>query len=165
MIKSLNSKQLAIFFGGCTALLIGIAVSNFYTVVIEGDAVQQQLTLYSEQNVLLKQKLLQPNGKVNKNTDLNYYINNIYAYALLEEFQVQIKTGETKFRNTIQLIIEFQEFKDKEKFKSFLKALSNLGFLENITSKSLTLNVFEFSLGKAKQIIDDVENLEKRESK
>lgn len=154
MIRNINNKHLVILSGFFVFIILFLATSNFYNILTEDDATQNQITLYKEQNNIMNLKLKQPNGKLNKNIDLNYYINNIYAYSLLEDFSVQIRVGETKFRNTIQLFIDFQEFKDKDKFKSFLTALSLLGIIENINNKSLILHVVDYSINTAKQTIN-----------
>lgn len=146
MTKKINHKIIAIIIGTGLIFYIGICINNYINISKEIDVVQNQIESYKMQNNTISTTLNSIPGKLSPNTDLSYYAGSIYAYASLEDFKVETRNGETKYKDTIALNVYYSEFQDKNKFKDFIKSLSHLGYIENITNKSLVLHVTNFTI-------------------
>lgn len=152
-LKKVNHKLISVFIGVAFSAFSILNVNDYLNIQKEIKENSEQIENYKNQSNALMTKISSLSGKLAQDTDLSYYAGNIYAYALLEEFYVEIKNGETKYKNTISMNLTFDEFKDKEKFKNFLKSLSYLGYVENISKKNLTLHVTSFTVNDAKKLI------------
>lgn len=162
MKKRLNQKIIAIIVGA-TVLAIGVnQIVDILSITSANKAVITEFEHYKKLNETQLQKLNKIEGLVDKNTDLTYYASNIYAYAMLEGFSVQVNVDNTKYKNTLPININFTGMKNTQQLKDFLIAMNTLGTVENLTSKSLTLHVYPITIQKAKQIIQkEIENNKK----
>lgn len=151
----IGHKQIAILIGLSIVSFGAIKTSDYLTMKKELNSVLAQAEDYRSQNSVITSSLENNNSTSNivQNADLSYYASNIYAYALVENLNVEVRNGISKYKDTIQLNVTHEEIKDKEKHKAFLTALSYLGFIENVTKQSLTLNVYKFSINDAKDVI------------
>ncbi len=160
-LKKINHKIVAMSIGIGVSLASILFANKYISYNNEIAELNQQIENYKSQFAVLNNSLITRTGKlIASNTDLSYYAGNIYTYSLLEDFQVEIKIGESKYSNTISINLVFPEFKEKEKFKNFLQSLSYLGYIENVTKNSLSLHVTKFTIDDAKKLINSSNNKE-----
>lgn len=159
MIK-IKLNQKAFFIGTLIAVLsIGLYQGfNILKINELNNNVISEFEKYKKLNETQLQKLNKIDGLVDKNTDLTYFASNIYAYAMLEGFSVQINIDNTKYKNTLPMNISFTGIKSTEQLKEFIYAMNTLGTIENLTSKSFTLHVYPITIEKAKQILQKENN-------
>lgn len=143
---TINHKVLGIIVGVGIASYLSLSVNSYIQISNDMVDINSQIENYKFQNSNIVSSTNNKSAKLASDTNLSYYAGSIYAYAKLEDFQVETKNGETKYKDTIQLNLTFTEFKDKNKFKEFIKALSYLGYIENVTNKNLVLNVTKFTI-------------------
>lgn len=82
-----------------------------------------------------------------------YYINSIMSYAILENIKLETKINKSKFKDLVQLEINFPSFDDNEKFKDFIVSLSLLGYIEDVKKNKILLNVKSLTNQEAKELI------------
>lgn len=152
-LKKVNNKTIAMCIAFGFTSFLSYQLNNYIGINNEIANTSQEITNYRNQTSVINSNLTNKSGKLASNTDLSFYAGNIYAYALLEDIQLDIRNGESKYKNTISMNLTYQEFKDKQKFKDFLQALSYLGYIENVGNKNLTLHVTNFTLEDAKKLI------------
>ncbi len=152
-IKKVNNKAIALCITLGFTSFLSYQFNNYISINNEIADTNQVITNYRNQTNFINSNLANNTGKLASNTDLSFYAGNIYAYALLEDIQLDIRNGESKYKNTISMNLTYPEFKDKQKFKDFLQALSYLGYVENVSNKNLTLHVTNFTLEDAKKLI------------
>lgn len=152
-LKKVNNKAIALCIAFGFISLLTYQLNNYIGIINKIANASQEITNYRNQTSVINSNLTNKSGKLASNTDLSFYAGNIYAYALLEDIQLDIRNGESKYKNTISMSLTYPEFKDKQKFKDFLQALSYLGYVENVSNKNLTLHVTNFTLEDAKKLI------------
>lgn len=152
-LKKVNNKAIALCIAFGFISLLTYQLNNYIGIINKIANASQEITNYRNQTSVINSNLTNKSGKLASNTDLSFYAGNIYAYALLEDIQLDIRNGESKYKNTISMSLSYPEFKDKQKFKDFLQALSYLGYVENVSNKNLTLHVTNFTLEDAKKLI------------
>lgn len=152
-LKKVNNKAIALCIAFGFISLLTYQLNNYIGIINKIANTSQEITNYRNQTSVINSNFTNKSGKLASNTDLSFYAGNIYAYALLEDIQLEIRNGESKYKNTISMSLTYPEFKDKQKFKDFLQALSYLGYVENVSNKNLTLHVTNFTLEDAKKLI------------
>lgn len=152
-LKKINNKAIALCIAFGFTSLLTYQLNNYIGIINKIANTSQEITNYRNQTSVINSNFTNKSGKLASNTDLSFYAGNIYAYALLEDIQLEIRNGESKYKNTISMSLTYPEFKDKQKFKDFLQALSYLGYVENVSNKNLTLHVTNFTLEDAKKLI------------
>ncbi len=152
-LKKVNNKAIALCIAFGFISLLTYQLNNYIGIINKIANASQEITNYRNQTSVINSNLTNKSGKLASTTDLSFYAGNIYAYALLEDIQLDIRNGESKYKNTISMSLTYPEFKDKQKFKDFLQALSYLGYVENVSNKNLTLHVTNFTLEDAKKLI------------
>lgn len=153
-INKINHKLVSFFIGVGFITTASLYSVNYMNISNEMMDTNIQIENFKSQYSVLSNNSSNKSGKLDINTDLSFYMNNIFAYALLEDIHLEIKKYESKYSNTLALEIIFTEIKDKDKFKNFLQAMSYLGFVDNVTNKSITLHVSKFSINDAIKIIN-----------
>lgn len=151
MNKLSKHKIIAILLASIYGIYIVINVSNYYSIKSDKDSVIAQVNDVMKQNNELREKI-NKNIKLPTNTDLSYYATNIYAYSLLDGIQnIQIKTIESKFGNTVSINITFNPISEIPKFKNFVTFLSYLGYVESVSKTNVLLHVTKYSIEDSKR--------------
>ncbi len=151
----INHKLVAIVFGAGVLSFSIVKVIDFFELSNEIKNTNIQIESYKKEIVNTNNKLNQNISKSNVNSDLSYYASNIYAYCLLEDIEVEIKNGPSKYKDSLQLIIVHKEL-EKQKHQNFLNALSLMGFIEDVKKDGFVLNVYEYSISDAKNEIQKI---------
>ena len=154
----INHKLFIPFFvTGVLAFSI-IKINNYIKLEKQINETNLKIQKLKDDALQIKNKLIESSNKSKKISDLSYYASNIYAYCLLEDINAEIKNGNTKYKDTLQLKITHHEIHNKEKYKEFLKSISLLGYIEDVTKNSFVLNVYEYSISDAKKDIKSIVN-------
>lgn len=135
-------------------LFISFNVNDIMTILNEKDIVSTQTKMVMEENEMLKMKNSQ-NIKLPDNLDLSFYASNIYAYSMLEKFNVQVNNAPSKYSNAVAIKITMDSMNDKLKLKNFVLALNYLGFVESVSKTQIILHVKQFTKEDAKRVISN----------
>lgn len=154
---NINHKFIALILGVLITGLIYFHLQNIISIENDITSSKNDNNNISIMNSKLSSELNNVTGKLPLNTDLSFYAANIYAYCLLENIEIEIKNGQSKYQNTIQMHLNYNDFQDKEKFKEFINAMHLLGYVENITKQSLVLNVAKFTKEDENKLITNKE--------
>mgnify|MGYP003475861327 CR=1 FL=1 len=151
----INHKLFIPFFvTGVLAFSI-IKINNYIKLEKQINETNLKIQKLKDDALQIKNKLIESSNKSKKISDLSYYASNIYAYCLLEDIEVEIKNGPSKYKDSLQLIIVHKEL-EKQKHQNFLNALSLMGFIEDVKKDGFVLNVYEYSISDAKKEIQKI---------
>ena len=157
-MKNLSKhKIIAIFFGVLYASYIFTSYSNYTSLKMDSDNLNLQINDIMKQNNDLRSRISK-NIKLPNNTDISYYATNIYAYALLEGItNVQIKTADSKFGNTLSINLTFNPVIEIEKLKNFVTFVSYLGYVESANKSGITFHVTKYTIEDSKRNLSNKE--------
>lgn len=96
-----------------------------------------------------------------QNINADYYINSIYAYAMLQQYKVEILQKPSKYTGFVSLEVMFANLSAKE-IVDFANTLKHLGFIEKVESNKIAIHVAGIAIDKVKEIINTAKH-EKQE--
>ena len=152
-LKNINHKLIFASLGIIFFIYLISDINKYVEYKKEIGNLKNQITMYKQQSSKIIEQINLSNETKKGNSDLSYYISNIYAYSFLNDIKVEVRNGKSSYKNTKQINILHEDFNDKEKHKEFLIAISYLGYIENATKNNVLLNVYDFSIEDAKKLI------------
>lgn len=151
MRKLSKHKIIALLLASMYLLYLVSSISSYFSLKSEKDSVLAQVNDVMKQNNDLRARI-NTNTKLPANTDISYYATNIYAYSLLEAItNVQLKTMDSKYGNTVSINLTFNPISEIAKFKDFVTFVSYLGYVESVTKTNMVLHVTKYSIDDAKR--------------